>query len=77
MTIKQQTKELDQDELPVRIVKDPQYPEMYRLQWEDGSLSADYYNYTRAMDILKNYREYRYRMTLLGRNPFTDAFSDD
>lgn len=87
-------KELNQDELPVRIVKDTKYAKMYRLQWSDKSVSIRYfdpnlppmenggphtyglYNYSRACDILKNYREYRHNMTLRWQNSFTDAFSD-
>ena len=44
---------------PVRVIKDTEYPRMYRLQWKDGTLSEDMYNLTRANDILKNYKSYR------------------
>lgn len=35
-------KELDQDAAPVRIVPDSKYPDMYRLEWKDGSKSVSY-----------------------------------
>lgn len=47
---------------PTEMVKDEKYPEMYRLKWADGVLSADFYNLTRAKDILKNYDFYRNNM---------------
>lgn len=47
---------------PIEIVEDTKYPNMWRLKWEDGVLSADCYNLTRANDILNNYDEYRYNM---------------
>lgn len=34
---------------PIRITKDTQYSEMYRLEWEDG-VKSDMYNLTRAND---------------------------
>lgn len=43
---------------PIRAVVDSKYPNMHRLQWEDGVLSADMYNLTRANDILRNYDRY-------------------
>lgn len=43
---------------PIAIVKDTEYTEMYRLRWKDGVLSEDFYNLTRANDILNNYDEY-------------------
>lgn len=42
-------------ERPIGIVKDEKYPKMYRLLWGDGSVSADFYNLTRAKDNLKYY----------------------
>lgn len=49
---------------PNTIIKDAVYPNMYRLEWKDKVLSEDMYNLTRAKDILKNYSEYRYNMTM-------------
>lgn len=37
-------KELDQDESPIRIVPDSKYPDMYRLEWKDGSKSVRYWD---------------------------------
>lgn len=51
---------------PIKIVKDSTYPTQYRLKWEDGVLSEDFYNLTRAKDILVNYDEYRRSMEMLG-----------
>jgi hypothetical protein len=39
-------------------IPDKKYPNMYRLQWRDGSQSVDFYSLTRAKDILRNYRSY-------------------
>lgn len=47
---------------PVKLRQDTKYLSMYRLEWEDEVLSEDFYNKTRANDILKNYAEYRYHM---------------
>lgn len=65
------------EEKPTKVVPCEEYPGLYRLQWKSGDLSQDYYNLTRAKDILKHYREYRKNMALRSQNPFTDAFSDD
>lgn len=43
---------------PVKVIKDLEYPDMYRLKWKDKVLSEDMYNLTRANDILRNYDEY-------------------
>jgi len=43
---------------PVDIVQDATYPNLYRLKWEDGVLSDDLYNRTRAVEILRNYDFY-------------------
>lgn len=40
-------------ELPVKIVKDSKYADMYRLQWENGDLSKDCYNYSWACEHLR------------------------
>jgi len=54
---------------PVRIIPDKKYPNMYRLQWENGDISIDttdpkpwekgghygFYNKTHATNILNNY----------------------
>jgi hypothetical protein len=32
------------EEKPVRIVKDKKYPNMYRLQWENGDISVSYFD---------------------------------
>ena len=37
----------------MKIVKDEQYQNMYRIQWPDGTLSEDMYNYTRAKDYIQ------------------------
>lgn len=47
---------------PVKITKDIKYPSMFRLEWEDGTLSQDFYNLSRAHDILVHYTEYRKEM---------------
>jgi hypothetical protein len=43
---------------PTKIVKHETYPDMYRLEYEDGYISKNFYNLTRAADILKNYKDY-------------------
>ncbi len=43
---------------PVKLAPHPKYPDMFYLEWEDGVLSADFYNLTRANDILKYYDGY-------------------
>lgn len=48
---------------PVKITQDRKYPSQYRLEWKDGVQSEDFYNLTRANDILNNYASYRYNMT--------------
>jgi hypothetical protein len=53
---------------PTSIVKDTKYPNMYRLKWEDGILSEDFYNFTRAKDILRNYDLYRRNMEMVGND---------
>lgn len=47
---------------PIKITKDIKYPSMFRLEWENGTLSQDFYNLSRAHDILHNYSEYRANM---------------
>jgi hypothetical protein len=42
---------------PIKIV-----PVMFKLEWEDGTLSEDCYNLTRANDILRNYDKYMKNM---------------
>lgn len=44
---------------PIKITPDTKYPTMFRLEWEDGTLSADFYNLSRAHDILLHYTDYR------------------
>ena len=34
----------------MKIIPYEKYPGMYQLQWEDGTLSADFYNKTRAIE---------------------------
>lgn len=43
---------------PVKVVPDKYVPLMFRLKWENGDLSSDFYNETRANDILKNFAAY-------------------
>lgn len=43
---------------PMRVVDDPIYNKISRLEWADGSISVDWYNLTRANDILRNYDRY-------------------
>lgn len=47
---------------PYKIIEHKKYKGMYYLVWEDGVKSQDFYNLTRANDILKNYDLYRYNM---------------
>lgn len=47
---------------PIKITQDEKYPSQYRLEWEDGTLSEDFYNRTRANDILNNYNLYVHNM---------------
>lgn len=42
----------------MRIVKDKVHPNMYRIKWPDGVLSADFYNKTRARDISRHINFY-------------------
>lgn len=59
---------------PVKIVEDKKWEGMWRLKWEDGVLSEDFYNKTRANDILLNYAEYRRCMAMCGEsNPNSRA----
>lgn len=51
---------------PIKVVQDTKYPTMFRLQWADGVLSEDFYNKTRAHDILRNYDNYVKNMELYG-----------
>lgn len=51
---------------PVKIELDIKYEGMYRLVWENKTVSEDCYNLTRANDILKNYDEYRRNMKMWG-----------
>jgi hypothetical protein len=60
---------------PTGIVRDSTHPGMFRLLWEDGVLSADMYNLSRAYDILRNYDAYRDRMVMGGR-PQNRRFAD-
>lgn len=43
---------------PNEVVEDKYCKGMYRLRWPDGVLSTDFYNWTRANDILNNYDYY-------------------
>lgn len=52
---------------PVRSV-----PVMFKLQWEDGTLSEDCYNLTRANDILRNYDNYVKNMKQRGKQVCTE-----
>ena len=42
---------------PVKIVPDRLFKGLYRLAWADGTLSADFYNLTRANDNLRYYAD--------------------
>lgn len=52
---------------PNYLVPHKEHKGMYYLAWEDGSLSYDFYNLTRAHDILKNYADYRNNMEKRGK----------
>lgn len=41
--------------LPIALVAHSEYPKMFYLQWEDGVLSADFYNKQRASNWLRFY----------------------
>lgn len=43
---------------PKQIVEDRNYKGMYRLEYDDGVVSEEMYNLTRARDILRNYPSY-------------------
>lgn len=59
-------------DLPVRIIPDKKYPDMWRLEWENGDISVGttdpkpwekgghygFYNKSHATDILNNYDQY-------------------
>lgn len=62
------TKKLTNEDKPVGIEQDSKYPEMYRLKWADGVLSEDFYNKTRAHDMLLNYDLYRMGMKMRGNS---------
>lgn len=51
---------------PDKIVEHETYKGMYYLEWPDGVQSADFYNLTRAKDILKNYDSYVNNMEMGG-----------
>ena len=63
---------------PETVVKDKKYGKqgMYRLKWPDRVLSEDFYNLTRANDILKNYEEYQDNMNRRGNTYRKDALSE-
>jgi hypothetical protein len=42
----------------IRTLKDKVYKDMYRIRWEDGSLS-DMVNNSRAKDAIREYKEYQ------------------
>ncbi len=53
----------------MKILQDKTYPEMYWVEWPDGTLSADFYNKTRAKEhaatVLEEERlAYHYRHTV-------------
>lgn len=54
---------MNNEDKPIMIIEDQDHTGMFRLLWEDGVLSEDFYNATRANDILNNYDEYRNNMT--------------
>lgn len=60
---------------PNTVVQDKIYPEMYRLKWPDGVLSEDFYNISRAYDILNNYEDYVDSMQMRGNTRRKDALS--
>lgn len=39
--------------LPITLVAHSDYPKMFYVQWEDGVLSMDFYNLTRASSFIK------------------------
>jgi hypothetical protein len=45
----------DKDQKLLEIVKDQKYPTQYRILWVDGTLSADFYNLTRAKENAINH----------------------
>lgn len=57
---------MNNNDKPEKVVEDKHFIGMWRLEWADGVLSEDMYSLTRARDILKNYDEYRYYMTMRG-----------
>jgi hypothetical protein len=62
---------------PVKIVKDSEYSNMYRLQWKDKIQSEDMYNLTRAKDILRNYLEYHKNSLARAPRSLTGKTLDD
>lgn len=38
------------DEKLMSVIQDKQYPSQFRLEWPDGVLSKDFYNFTRAKE---------------------------
>ena len=54
---------------PIAVIQDTKYPTMYRLKWKDGVLSADFYNLSRANDILQHYDAYVAAMAIRGLDP--------
>lgn len=45
-------------ERPIKVVPHEHYTGMHRLEWSDGVKSADFYNLSRAKDILRRYDDY-------------------
>lgn len=43
---------------PVELVKHEVYPQLYRIKYDDGVVSEEFYNKTRASDIIRNYGVY-------------------
>lgn len=41
----------------MKLVKNETYPEMYYLQWPDGSMSDDFYNKSRANNFRRIFQE--------------------
>ena len=37
----------------MKIVANKQYPDMYHIQWPDGTISTDFYNKTRAKELMR------------------------
>lgn len=52
---------------PIELIKDETYPLMYRIKYDDGVVSDEMYNLTRAKDILKNYKSYAQAMSTAER----------